>query len=140
VSHSHLPPEYWTRRHAEAVVLDIGGDVGALVLYTSPALHGHEIEVAPLGSDAGDSADQAESPPTDVPGYTAFTSISQSEAHERRVPRRVHSAVLERTIGGRVVCVAVYPELRAGNYEVCCDSRPRFTITGGGVSEVHLTS
>jgi hypothetical protein len=32
------------------VVLDIGDDVGALVLYTPPELHGQEIDVSPLGS------------------------------------------------------------------------------------------
>ena len=106
MSHSHLPAEYWTRRHTEPVILDIGGDVGALVLYTSPALHGHEIEVAPLGSDA----------------------------------RRVHSAVLERCVGDRVLYAAVYPELAAGDYEVCCSGSPKFTITGGNVSEVSLAS
>jgi hypothetical protein len=36
----------------EHVVLDIGGDVGALVLYTRPELRGREIEVSPLGVDA----------------------------------------------------------------------------------------
>lgn len=47
--HSHHDPSYWTRRHSEPVVLDIGDDVGALVLYTPPALHTQEIEVSPLG-------------------------------------------------------------------------------------------
>jgi hypothetical protein len=35
-----------------SVVLDIGGDVGALVLYTTDAYRGREIEVSPLGDDA----------------------------------------------------------------------------------------
>ena len=86
------------------MVLDIGDDVGALVLYTGSEQHGHEIEVNPLGSDA----------------------------------RRVHSAVLERSVNGRVLYAAVYPELKAGDYEVCCDGRPRFSITGGGITEVRL--
>jgi hypothetical protein len=38
--------------HTQPVVLDIGGDVGALILYTPPELHGREIEVSPLGDDA----------------------------------------------------------------------------------------
>jgi hypothetical protein len=33
----------------QAVVLDIGGDTGALVIYTSPDRAGDEIEVCPLG-------------------------------------------------------------------------------------------
>jgi hypothetical protein len=42
---------YWTRGHPEYVVLDIGGDFGALVLYTLPELHGREIEISPIGQD-----------------------------------------------------------------------------------------
>jgi len=51
VVHTHHHASYWTRRHTEAVVLDIGDDLGALVLYTRPELHGHEIEVSRLGAD-----------------------------------------------------------------------------------------
>ena len=99
--HSHLPDSYWTRRHTESVVLDIGGDIGALVLYTGPELHGREIELSPLGADAG----------------------------------RVHSAVLERSINGRTVFAAVYPELPAGDYHVWSEPPSRVTITAGGVTE-----
>lgn len=53
MAHSHHPASYWTRCHTESVVLDIGEDVGALVLYTSAELHGREIELSPLGNDAG---------------------------------------------------------------------------------------
>ncbi len=34
------------RIHPESVVLDIGDDVGALLLYTQPELRGHEIEIS----------------------------------------------------------------------------------------------
>ena len=43
--------DYWTRQHAEPVVLDIGGNVGALVLYTPSERHGQEIEISPVGAD-----------------------------------------------------------------------------------------
>jgi hypothetical protein len=43
---------YWTRTHAEYVVLDIGGAFGALVLYTQPELHGREIEISPVGQNS----------------------------------------------------------------------------------------
>jgi hypothetical protein len=105
VSHSHHPVDYWTRRHTESVVLDIGDGIGALVLYTSQALHGQEIEVSPLGSDA----------------------------------RRVHSAVLERSINGRTVYAAVYPELAEGDYAICCEGAPTFRISSGTISEVTLS-
>jgi hypothetical protein len=42
---------YWTRSHPEHVVLDIGGEFGALVLYVPPELRGREIEISPLGHD-----------------------------------------------------------------------------------------
>jgi hypothetical protein len=50
MSHTHHDATFWTRRHSEAVVLDIGEDVGALVLYTPAELFGHEIEVSPPGN------------------------------------------------------------------------------------------
>jgi len=104
MAHTHHEASYWTRRHTESVVLDIGDDVGALILYTRAELHGAEIEVSPLGLDA-----QA---------------------------ARTHSAVLERSVNGRVVYAAVYPELRAGEYEVLCEGSPRVTIVAGQVAEV----
>ena len=36
------------RVHAASAVLDIGEDIGALVIYTPPAFHGLELEVSPL--------------------------------------------------------------------------------------------
>jgi len=39
-------------RSATSVVLDIGGEVGALVLYTPVAYLGREIEVSPAGDGA----------------------------------------------------------------------------------------
>ena len=43
--HSH-------RSHPEQVVLEIGGDLGALVVYADSAVHGAEIEISPAGADA----------------------------------------------------------------------------------------
>jgi hypothetical protein len=40
------------RVHPESVVLDIGQDIGALIIYTPAALRGREIEVSSLGSAA----------------------------------------------------------------------------------------
>lgn len=36
---------------AAEAVLDIGGDVGALILHTDASLRGREIEVSPVGRD-----------------------------------------------------------------------------------------
>ncbi len=40
------------RVHSESVVLDIGQDMGALIIYTEAELRGREIEVSPRGSAA----------------------------------------------------------------------------------------
>lgn len=105
-THQQYEPSYWTRQHTECVVLDIGGDVGALILYTPPDLHQREIDVSPIGNDRA----------------------------------RVHSAVLERSVGGQIVYAAVYPELPEGDYRVWAHtSAPTFSITAGAVTELNLS-
>jgi hypothetical protein len=39
------------RPHPEHVILEIGGDIGALLLYTDATLLGCEIEISPSGHD-----------------------------------------------------------------------------------------
>jgi hypothetical protein len=95
------------RVHPEAVVLDIGQDIGALIIYTEAALRGREIEVSPRGSAA-----------------------------------RVHVEVLERRIRGAAVFAAVFPKLRAGDYDIWNDDLnpsglnpgDSVTIAGGEVA------
>jgi hypothetical protein len=36
---------------AQPVVLDLGGEIGALIVHTSPELLGAEIEISPAGED-----------------------------------------------------------------------------------------
>ena len=106
MSHTHHHASFWTRRHTESVVLDIGDDVGALILYTSPEHHTEEIEVSLLDADTG--------------------------------ARRVHSAVLERSLNGRTFYAATYAELPAGEYQVWCAGAPRVTVTAGAVAELGI--
>jgi hypothetical protein len=42
---------YAARPHPEYVVLDIGGDLGALIVYADAAMHGNEIEISPADDD-----------------------------------------------------------------------------------------
>jgi hypothetical protein len=42
---------YSHRPHPEQVVLEIGADLGALVIYTDARVHGTEIEISPAGND-----------------------------------------------------------------------------------------
>jgi hypothetical protein len=47
-----MPERHNDRVHPESVVLNIGQDIGALIIYTEAALRGREIEVSPRGSAA----------------------------------------------------------------------------------------
>lgn len=46
-----MTEQHVERVHTESVVLDIGGDIGALILYTTGDLVGKEIEVSLEGDD-----------------------------------------------------------------------------------------
>ncbi|WFE23520.1 phospholipase [Solwaraspora sp. WMMD937] len=91
------------------VVLDIGGDMGALIIYTGQEFHGREIEISPTaGPDRPDPAP------------------------------RTHAAVRERQVRDGVFFSAVYTDLPAGSYTVWrSDEVPagQVTITGGAVTE-----
>lgn len=47
-----MTEHYSDRPHPEPVVLEIGDDLGALVVYTRSDLHGAEIEISRVGEDA----------------------------------------------------------------------------------------
>ena len=46
-----MTEHYADRAHPEQVVLEIGEDVGAIVVYTAAELHGTEIEISASGND-----------------------------------------------------------------------------------------
>ncbi len=47
-----MPHEHYAaRKHPEFVVLEIGGDLGALIVHTEPEMHGKEIEISPAADD-----------------------------------------------------------------------------------------
>lgn len=47
--HHHHHEDYAARSHPEFVVLDIGEEVGALIIETEPEMHGVEIEISREG-------------------------------------------------------------------------------------------
>jgi hypothetical protein len=54
--HDHVHHErYADRTHPEFVVLEIGGELGALIIYTDADMHGLEIEISPTGHDGARS-------------------------------------------------------------------------------------
>lgn len=64
---------YSARKHPEFVVLELGGDVGALVLRTDPSMHGKEIEISPADDDHLRS--HKEVLERSVGGEPAFTAV-----------------------------------------------------------------
>ena len=55
--------DHSTDARPEHVMLDLGPDVGALVLRTGPDLHGAEIEISPAGRDVERSHKQVHERP-----------------------------------------------------------------------------
>jgi len=96
--------KYENRVHTEHVVLDIGQGIGALIIYTTKALRGYQIDVSLKGNPTA---------------------------------KRVHTDVLERRIGGRLVCAAVFAELPEGEYITWSDPAETFTITSGSIAELN---
>jgi hypothetical protein len=91
-------PEDNTQAGQGSVVLDIGGDIGALIIAAPAELDGAEIEIRPVGS-------------------TPHGQVHPGELPEHQ-PYLLHVAVLGRPANGRVLHSAVFPELPAGSYEL----------------------
>lgn len=105
------------------VVLDIGGDIGALILYTKPEANGAEIEISPHGSSHHDD-------------HHVHGDHHDHDGHHHH---RAHNQVHERNFNGTVCFAAIYPELQAGEYDLWGDGDTpvdRVTIVGGQVAEL----
>jgi hypothetical protein len=71
--HNHDHEAYADRPHPEFVVLDIGGDVGALIVHADPELHGVEVEISPTEDDG--SRSHKEVLQRSINGRPAFTAV-----------------------------------------------------------------
>jgi hypothetical protein len=73
--HSHGTGEesYAARPHPEHVVLDIGEDVGALIVHTDVAMLGIEVEISPTGHD--DRRSHKEVLQREINGQPAYTAV-----------------------------------------------------------------
>jgi hypothetical protein len=72
--HEHSPAveDYAARKHPEFVAIDIGGDIGALIVHTDPEMHGVEIEISAAGEDNNRTHKQVlERKLSDRPAFTA---------------------------------------------------------------------
>ncbi|MGH2464135.1 MAG: hypothetical protein ACRDGI_01625 [Candidatus Limnocylindrales bacterium] len=113
----------------EDAVLDIGGDVGALILYTDADYDGREIEISLVDA----------SPERDMHDHAAGHDHAHAHEHEHEHGRRTHTAIHQRRAGGQTTYAGIYPELTAGTYRLWTDDPTlpdRVTIVGGEVAEV----
>ena len=65
--------QYSSRRHPEFVVLEIGDDVGALIIHADAETHGLEIEISPADDDERRS--HKEVLERDAGGRPAYTAV-----------------------------------------------------------------
>jgi len=87
-----------------SVLLDIGGDVGALVVSMPPAMVGVEIEIAPAGEVAHEH------------GHSH--SHGHGHGHEHGHGHRPHVAVVDRPVTDGHQPSLVFPDLVEGSYEL----------------------
>lgn len=110
-----------------AVLLDIGGDIGALVVEMPSSMIDEEIEVRPVG---GADHEHHES------GVPHDHEHDQHHGHGHHP----HVAVVARTAGGRTVPSLVFGELREGTYELYAKGggpvRLTAAVRGGEVTEL----
>lgn len=114
------------------VMLDIGGDIGALILHTRPDLLLAEIEISRV-----DGAPPQEGPDPHAHSHNDGHTHGDGQEHTRAT--RTHVAVRERRGPAGVRYAAIYPALRAGEYTIWgLDGQDAATvkIVGGEVAEL----
>ncbi len=72
-SHQATAENHAARRHPEQVVLDIGGDIGALILHTRAELLGVEVEISAAGQD--DRRSHKDVLEREINGRPAYTAV-----------------------------------------------------------------
>ena len=100
-----------------SVLLDIGGDVGAVILHLPAVWEGAEVEYRRHGEPDAHHHDHG---------------------HEHRHRHRPHVAVVGRPAGDRIAYSAVFPELVAGRYVLSLPdgSEIDIDVEGGVVTEL----
>lgn len=124
------------------VVLDIGGDIGALILLTGPDLLLAEIEISRL--DGGpvpghEHADGQHHEHHEGQHQHTHNRSGSTDGHAPLAAPRTHVAVRERRGPGGSRFAAIYPGLRSGDYTVWgLDGAPRQTVTIVGGEVTHI--
>ena len=94
-----------------SVVLDIGGDVGALIVTMPESMVSQEVDIEPLGSPPLEHVAEDDRVHEHVEGH--------GHGHGHGHNHRPHVAVVRRPVpGGGLVPSLVYPELTHGSYQL----------------------
>ena len=97
-----------------AVLLDIGGDIGALVVTMPDGLEGLEVEIQPAGTGpkpmAHDHHDRADGGRDHHHGH--------DHEHDHADGHHPHVAVVDRPVGDGTVPSLVFPDVVEGDYEL----------------------
>ena len=93
-----------------AVLLDIGGDIGALVVDMPAALLGEEVDIVSVDSLGSPGHDHSHDHNHDS------TTHHHSDGHEHGLGHRPHVAVVDRPVGAGSRPSLVFPELLEGSY------------------------
>ena len=111
-----------------SVLLDIGGDVGAVVLHLPAAYEGAEVAYRREGEPP---ATQHHDHPHDHP-------TGHSHDHAGVQPHPPHVAVVGRPAGDRLAFTAVVPELVSGRYVLTLPDASELPVdvAGGAVTEL----
>ncbi len=72
-SHAASGENHAARRHPEHVVLDLGGDIGALILHTPAEMLGVEVEISAAGQD--DRRSHKDVLEREINGRPAYTAV-----------------------------------------------------------------
>jgi hypothetical protein len=122
------------------VVLDIGDDVGALVVTTPAGLRGAELEICPAGRRAGMPDEGGDWWPGEWrshPHPHPHSGPGHRHPHPAG-PSWPHVAVLRRPAGSGPEWAAVFPALREGAYDIwqrpAGETALTVTVTGGAVT------
>jgi len=105
------------------VMLDIGDDIGAIVLHLPASLEGAEVEIEPA-DDAG--------------AHDHAHDDGHDHTHDHGHPHRPHVAVVGRPVGSGVAYSAVFPGLTEGRYALTIPgaAEPALVdVVGGQVTE-----
>lgn len=100
------------------VMLDIGGEIGALVITAPASLEGEEIEILPTGATPHADPDGWSSAGPSTAGTDHVHADGTTHSHDHGTQRLLHVAVHRRLAAGDAVWSAVFPELHEGTYDL----------------------